>query len=826
MKQKISFLLALCMLLTVIPFTGITASAEAKTGVDVQFRNMDTTSHIMTYFKDNGCTAESENYLEGTGSIRCQIKEDKNILYLFLQAKDNINIAGASHLAFDIWVAADNYFDGGRLKWSDMRVDDRAHENQWGEYDNVPAITSIDTDGVRKTLSGLKAGWNHVLMPLDFVTECTDAVSLRLRLEGDLVNVKTGDFVYFDDFRFVSPDVAEDGLVKRNAAKDVTVQIRALPALDALTLEQAEQVKAAKAAYDAVDEAYKSIIMNPEKLASAVAKINDMAAAAAVEALIAQLPAEITEEHRGKVEAARAAYNGLTEDQKSFVTNLSVLLAAETALSDAKADLEAAAAVDKMIEQLPNSVGVTDEAAVQAVRAAFNGLTDLQQTLVTKLSVLIAAENMITDKKAAAAVDAAIAQLPATVTLQDKEAIRNVRAAYNQLTDAQKEFVEKLDVLTAAEAVLASLGFVVDGKLDSWYRDTDASGLNQYHFSSKEGEIDAYLSSGGWDMYDGDRDTDVEFWTAYDEEYIYVYAKVYDTDLNIKSDNNYSDSLTIYLDPDPMSRSKSSNPEGHFYVHTEDPAQGDIGVRLRGKDLYVDDYHDIEKVGYSVPLKSYFNDTSNYCPFRFDDNEDGVDDGYGVEARFPRNDDESGQYRINFANGSFREDDTQRYTYSFGRAWWMDYSSMMIFDFDDENNPFLGSQGGNEEDPDQQAADKVDALIAALPATVTEANRKAVEEARAAYNALTAAQKALVKNYETLVKAEKALEKPVDPVMRGDVNGDKKVDAKDALLVLKAAVGKEKLTPEQEKIADLTGDSKINASDALIILKIAVGKEA
>ncbi len=58
----------------------------------------------------------------------------------------------------------------------------------------------------------------------------------------------------------------------------------------------------------------------------------------------------------------------------------------------------------------------------------------------------------------------------------------------------------------------------------------------------------------------------------------------------------------------------------------------------------------------------------------------------------------------------------------------------------------------------------------------------------------------------------------------GDVDGNGVTDARDALLVLKHAVGKGKLTDAQKAIADLNGDSKIDAVDALIILKIAVGK--
>ena len=66
----------------------------------------------------------------------------------------------------------------------------------------------------------------------------------------------------------------------------------------------------------------------------------------------------------------------------------------------------------------------------------------------------------------------------------------------------------------------------------------------------------------------------------------------------------------------------------------------------------------------------------------------------------------------------------------------------------------------------------------------------------------------------------------VDPfsLEPGDVNGDKKIDAKDALQVLKYAVGKAEFTLNEEWAADVNRDEKIDAKDALEILKYAVGK--
>lgn len=60
---------------------------------------------------------------------------------------------------------------------------------------------------------------------------------------------------------------------------------------------------------------------------------------------------------------------------------------------------------------------------------------------------------------------------------------------------------------------------------------------------------------------------------------------------------------------------------------------------------------------------------------------------------------------------------------------------------------------------------------------------------------------------------------PTDtPSLVGDVNGDNKVDAVDALEILKMSA---KIIPEDITLADVNEDGVVNASDALVVLKIA-----
>lgn len=117
------------------------------------------------------------------------------------------------------------------------------------------------------------------------------------------------------------------------------------------------------------------------------------------------------------------------------------------------------------------------------------------------------------------------------------------------------------------------------------------------------------------------------------------------------------------------------------------------------------------------------------------------------------------------------------------------------------------------------AADGVTALIDALPETVTPANKEQVAAARAAYDALTEEQKALVgeETLEKLVNAEEAVS-----VVLGDINEDGSIDASDALLALQHSVKLTTLEDDRFTAADVNKNGTVDATDALLILQYSV----
>ena len=120
-----------------------------------------------------------------------------------------------------------------------------------------------------------------------------------------------------------------------------------------------------------------------------------------------------------------------------------------------------AAEVIEIISALPAEITLNDKTAVEEARTAYNALTEIQKEAVNNLAKLTAAELTIAQLEdniaAAAAVTSLIDVIPTEVTLENKTAVTAARTAYNALTNAQKAAVTNYEKLTAAETAIANL---------------------------------------------------------------------------------------------------------------------------------------------------------------------------------------------------------------------------------------------------------------------------------------------------------------------------------------------------------------------------------
>ena len=177
-----------------------------------------------------------------------------------------------------------------------------------------------------------------------------------------------------------------------------------------------------------------------------VLKAPDDPAVAAVKELIDAI-GEVTLESGDAIDAARTAYDKLPEAKKALVDNYEKLTAAEEAYT-ALVDAAAAKAVDDLIDAI-GEVTLESGDAIKAARAAYDALTDTQKELVKNYEKLLAAEELYEELTASAA---AIAQKAAEEAKQAQEEAEAAQKAAEEAAEAAKAAQE------AAEAAAAKAG--------------------------------------------------------------------------------------------------------------------------------------------------------------------------------------------------------------------------------------------------------------------------------------------------------------------------------------------------------------------------------
>lgn len=171
---------------------------------------------------------------------------------------------------------------------------------------------------------------------------------------------------------------------------------------------------------------------------------------ASVVALISAIgTVEYTADCNARILAARSAYDALSEEEKSAVSNADVLVNAETTYA-------AVGAVITAIDAL-NPVTAEKQTAIAAARTAYNNLSDPQKALVINYDLLTNAEAQYAVIEVIAAIDAIN-----PVTAESGAAIAAARTAYDALTTpAKKSRVTNYATLLAAEAAYADLSKTV-----------------------------------------------------------------------------------------------------------------------------------------------------------------------------------------------------------------------------------------------------------------------------------------------------------------------------------------------------------------------------
>lgn len=139
---------------------------------------------------------------------------------------------------------------------------------------------------------------------------------------------------------------------------------------------------------------------NPQMLADLAVRaqeIADKAAAKAVDDLIDAIgDVTLTDDCKAAIDAARKAYDALTDAQKALVSKLDILTDAEAKLAQLKKEAADKAAVDDVIAKI-DAIGKVkldkdSKAKITAARAAYDALDDELKAQVTNYNTLLAAE--------------------------------------------------------------------------------------------------------------------------------------------------------------------------------------------------------------------------------------------------------------------------------------------------------------------------------------------------------------------------------------------------------------------------------------------------
>ena len=343
--------------------------------------------------------------------------------------------------------------------------------------------------------------------------------------------------------------------------------------------------------------------------------------------------------------------------------------------------------------------------------------------------------------------------------------------------------------------------FVVDGVLDQWYRDDEWAELNDCYFyfnSLDDTTLDVISKNPGPDngvtgMQDFYEEVQVKIYAAYDDHYAYFYVDVLDphiatkyVDPNNGNENAYSqyiENIDFYVDTDVNSC------DGEFFTNCASYSDADTHFRMIAHNKGIVDSKSETKYIFEqekvladdngnprVSAVGFFKHEENTVPFhKFDDAGNLI--GYGCETRVPlaywygETAYQEFYYHIAVTN-SVTEDDPIPCAITTGQRWWLAYDTGKTVYFDPgEVNPFLGTASDIPTPPTPPVTD-------------------------------------------------------TNVLKLGDPNGDEKIDAKDALFVLKVAVNKVEPTDDQKVASDVNKDNVINAKDALEILKKSVNKPA
>ena len=541
-----------------------------------------------------------------------------------------------------------------------------------------------------------------------------------------------------------------------------------IDAIGEVTADSGDAILAARTAYDALTEEEKALVSNYDKLVAAeeaYAALNKVAAEA-VEALIDALPENVTLADKEAIEAARAAYEALTDEQKALVENYEDLIVAEKALEKLESNIEdiyknTGDYIEKKINDTEEGLIVDPVGGEWAVLGLARSGRDVprQDEYLEKVKAFI--EENINDKE----------QLDKNKSTENSRLILALTSIGEDVTDAyghdliaglsDLNYVKKQGLNGTIFALIA---------LDS-HEYEPAEGATATRDALIEAILAAQLDDGGWVLSSTATTSDGDMTGMA----LQALAPYYST----------NDKVKAAVDKALECLSNMQNAAGGFgslqggSATSESCAQVVVALTALGIDPATDER--FVKNGISVldALCSYYVEGGG-----FEHVEGGGVDGMATEQ---------GYYAL---TSYFRFKDGQTALY-------------------DMTDVEIAKEEGPTDEPteDEKAAAAVDEKIEAI-GEVTLDSEEAIKAAREAYDALTDEQKKLVTKLDVLEAAEKRLEELKKAAADGTITKAVDKNGKDIAFTLDDVDEKHILT--KEKAAEV--NDKIDSPDQVEIL--------
>lgn len=327
------------------------------------------------------------------------------------------------------------------------------------------------------------------------------------------------------------------------------------------------------------------------------------------------------------------------------------------------------------------------------------------------------------DKAAANQVISLIGSIPSTVTLDDREIINEARTAYNALTSAQQALVTNYDRLTRAEAAIKQLEQNAKDKAAADKVVNMIESLPSPITLDSKNAVNAARNA-------------YNILTASQKGYVTNYSKL------LAAENRIVE------------------------LEAEAAEQAEINAVIAAINAIPDDVTLEDKSIVTAARNSYnaLDNSQKAKVINYDDltNAEAVIAALEAQENADKTDKAAADTVINLINTIPEEVtledkalvESVRKAYdaltNTQKALVANYSNLI----DAEAKIHALEVYEEASENDKKAANKVIALIDAIPANVTLSNRDTVTAAREAYDALTDGQKALVTNYKKLIEAE------------------------------------------------------------------------